>query len=115
MNRLTGLLSPWNHAIHACSIAILVVAALACPGQAAADGASGATVTIATFNIQVFGKSKRSKPEVMEVLADIADEFDILAVQEIRDISGETPGVYLDAMNAQGDEAHEMVVSPRLG
>jgi endonuclease/exonuclease/phosphatase family metal-dependent hydrolase len=73
------------------------------------------TVRIATFNIQVFGRSKRSKPDVMRVLVDIADEFDILAVQEIRDASGDTAGAYLEAMNSQGNEDHRMAVGPRLG
>jgi endonuclease/exonuclease/phosphatase family metal-dependent hydrolase len=120
MNRRTWLLKAWIHATRATSTVILVAVALGCQKQAAADDAldadsTGATITIATFNIQIFGKAKRGKPDVMKVLADIADEFDILAVQEIRDASGDTPGVYLNAMNAQGDEDHEMVVGPRLG
>ena len=101
-------------------MAILMGASLGCQEPAAADDAldthtPGATVTVGTFNIQIFGKAKRAKPDVMAVLADIADEFDILAIQEIRDASGDTPGVYLDAMNAQGDENHRMLVGPRLG
>ena len=120
MNRLTGLRRPWNHVTRTVLIAILTTAALGCRGQASSDDTLDteppvATVTIATFNIQIFGKAKRAKPDVMAVLADIADEFDILAVQEIRDASGDTPGVYLDAMNAQGDENHQMLVGPRLG
>jgi deoxyribonuclease-1-like protein len=107
----------WHRYIHALAMAAVFVG---CGQQdTLADtlntDVAAATVTIATFNIQVFGKSKRSRPAVMEVLADIADEFDIMAVQEVRDVSGETPQVYLDAMNAHGDESHEMVVGPRLG
>jgi endonuclease/exonuclease/phosphatase family metal-dependent hydrolase len=120
MNCLTGLRRPWVHVTRTTLIAILATAALGCQKQAAADDAldtdaPAATVTVGTFNIQIFGKAKRAKPDVMAVLADIADEFDILAVQEIRDASGDTPSVYLDAMNAQGDEHHEMVVGPRMG
>ena len=120
MNCFMYLLIPWRRFTHVLSIAVTVTATLTCQQQAYAAGAlditrPDAAVTIATFNIQVFGKSKRSKPDVMDVLVDIADEFDILAVQEIRDASGDTPGFYLDAMNALGDEHHEMVVSPRLG
>ena len=120
MNRLTGLLRPWTPVTRAVAVAILVMVAMGCQEEAAADDAldtdsPGATVTIGTFNIQIFGKAKRAKPDVMEVLADIADEFDILAIQEIRDSSGDTPRVYLDAMNAQGAERHKMLVGPRLG
>ncbi|MDA1193279.1 MAG: hypothetical protein O3A46_16510 [Candidatus Poribacteria bacterium] len=73
------------------------------------------SVRIASFHIQVFGASKRGNPTVMNTLVTIADEFDILIVQGIRDITGETPTAYLDAMNAVGDERAAMIVSPRLG
>ncbi len=36
-----------------------------------------ATISIAAFNIQVFGKTKAGKPEVMEILARTISEFDI--------------------------------------
>ena len=41
-------------------------------------------IKIAAFNIQVFGTSKASKPEVMDTLAKIVRTYDIIAVQEIR-------------------------------
>ena len=46
------------------------------------------TIKIASFNIQVFGVSKASKPEVMGILASIISQFDVVAIQEIRDKSG---------------------------
>ena len=46
------------------------------------------------FNIQVFGPSKASKPEVMEVLASIISQFDIVAIQEIRDKSGKVIKIF---------------------
>ena len=46
------------------------------------------TITITSFNIQVFGISKAGKPEVMEIITDIITQFDIVAIQEIRDKSG---------------------------
>src|SRR5262249_28234830 len=42
------------------------------------------TVKLATFNIQVFGRSKLDKPEVMQVLAETVRKFDLVAIQEIR-------------------------------
>jgi len=94
----------------------VLVLATGCEGNdGSLAGGGPERVTIATFNIQVFGESKRLKPSVMGILADIADEFDVIAIQEIRDVSGETPGAFLSAMNAQGGEAHDMVVSERLG
>ena len=120
MKCLTDARAAGNSITRALTVGVALAIAWGCQEPAAADDGVDAhdlrtTVTLATFNIQVFGKAKRSKPEVMEVLADIGDEFDIMAVQEVRDASGDTPGVYLDAMNAQGDEIHEMVVGPRLG
>ena len=44
-------------------------------------GGDHGAITIAAFNIQTFGKTKRSKPEVMAVLAKIAREFDVLLVR----------------------------------
>jgi hypothetical protein len=45
------------------------------------------TVKLAAFNLQIFGTSKADKPEVMEVLSKTIRNFDIVAVQEIRDAS----------------------------
>ena len=38
---------------------------------------------IASFNIQVFGRSKLRRP-VMKVLCDVVRRFDVLAIQEVR-------------------------------
>ncbi|HUV33440.1 MAG TPA: endonuclease/exonuclease/phosphatase family protein [Candidatus Desulfaltia sp.] len=73
------------------------------------------TIRVAAFNIQVFGATKRGKPEVMEVLTRIAREFDVVLVQEIRDISGETAPAYLAAINGLEGPAYAYVESPRLG
>jgi endonuclease/exonuclease/phosphatase family metal-dependent hydrolase len=92
------------------------------PGNGGDDGTDGApeptpepeTIKVAAFNIQVFGQSKRSKPEVMEVLVDVAREFDVMLVQEIRDSSGETAPAYLELIN--GEEAnYAYIESERLG
>ncbi len=71
-------------------------------------------IKVAAFNIQVFGVSKRSKPEVMEVLVDVAREFDVMLVQEIRDSSGETAPAYLDLINGEG-ASYAYIESERLG
>jgi deoxyribonuclease-1-like protein len=73
-----------------------------------------ASIKVAAFNIQVLGRTKRSKPEVMEVLVDVAREFDVMLVQEIRDSSGETAPAYLDLING-GGASYAYVESERLG
>lgn len=42
------------------------------------------TLRIASFNIQVFGDAKASKPHVYDTLAQIVALFDVVAIQEIR-------------------------------
>jgi len=41
------------------------------------------SIKIASFNIQIFGQSKASNQEVMEILVQIIRNFDIVAIQEI--------------------------------
>lgn len=47
------------------------------------EPASG-KISIASFNIQVFGSSKLGKPEVMEKIVAIINNFDAVAIQEVR-------------------------------
>jgi len=72
------------------------------------------TIKIATFNIQTFGKTKAGKEDVMDVLADIMTNFDIIAVQEFRDKTEETPESFLNKINSKRD-TYDYVLSPRLG
>ncbi len=68
---------------------------------------------VGSFNIQIFGQSKASNAAVMAVLADVVRQYDVLAIQEIRD-SSETS---LPALVRQADPTgnYQYVVSPRLG
>jgi len=72
------------------------------------------TIKIASFNIQVFGRSKASKPEVMEVLSKIIFQFDIVAIQEIRDKTGKAIKDLEVAVDALG-ENYDFIIGPRLG
>jgi len=45
----------------------------------------GETITIANWNLQVFGDTKASNLELMQDYADIIDNYDIIFIQEIRD------------------------------
>ena len=75
---------------------------------------SNETLRIGAFNIQVFGISKASKPEVMDVLADIIRTYDIIAIQEIRDKSQTALPALVDLVNTDGSQ-YDYVVSERLG
>ncbi|MFN7991364.1 MAG: endonuclease/exonuclease/phosphatase family protein [Candidatus Micrarchaeia archaeon] len=72
-------------------------------------------LTIASFNIQVFGESKRSKSEVMDVLAKTARRFDIMAIEELRDDTETTLPFYLERINSLPGPRYSAVSSPRLG
>lgn len=69
------------------------------------------TLDILSFNIQIFGRTKASKPEVMEVIVDIIDDYDLISIQEMRDISGDSARILYSMM----PEYYEMWLSPREG
>ena len=73
------------------------------------------TLSVAAFNIQVFGRTKRSKADVMTVLTTVAREVDVLLVQEIRDSSEYTADFFLEAINKGNDRQYAMYEGPRLG
>ena len=85
------------------------------PEEEDGDLVEGESIRIAAFNVQVFGKTKREKEDVMGYLALIAREFDVVLIQEIRDASGETAPSYLALINQAGGPAYAYVESPRLG
>jgi endonuclease/exonuclease/phosphatase family metal-dependent hydrolase len=69
---------------------------------------------LATFNIQVFGPTKAGKPEVMAALASIVRRYDLVAVQEIKDVSGQAPLSLLEACNGEGED-YALALSERTG
>lgn len=72
------------------------------------------TIKLAAFNLQVFGTTKAGKPEVMDVLSKIIRNYDVIAVQEIRDSSQTALPKLRDAINSMGSP-YDYVVSERLG
>lgn len=72
------------------------------------------TISIASFNIQIFGKTKASKKEVMNILARIIVKFDIVAIQEIRDKSG-IAIKRLEALIDNHGEDYSVITGDRLG
>jgi len=72
------------------------------------------SVRIASFNIQVFGKSKLAKPEVMEVLAETVRRFDLVAIQEVRATSDEILPRFIDQINSTGRH-YSFKIGPRQG
>ena len=78
------------------------------------DGNTSASIKIASFNIQIFGQSKASNQEVMDILVQIIRNFDIIAIQEIRDAAGTAILTLKDQVNADGS-SYDVLVGPRVG
>jgi endonuclease/exonuclease/phosphatase family metal-dependent hydrolase len=73
------------------------------------------TLKLAAFNLQIFGTTKAGKPEVMGVLSKIIRNYDVIAVQEIRDSSQTSLPLLRDAVNSMGSPQYDYVISERLG
>ncbi|HEY4233464.1 MAG TPA: endonuclease/exonuclease/phosphatase family protein [Lacipirellulaceae bacterium] len=81
----------------------------------------GPAIRIASFNIQVFGDSKASKTYVMQTLAAIIRNFQIVAIQEIRTKNDYLLDNFLrdyvnqGAANQSNAHIYDYVIGPRLG
>ncbi len=84
------------------------------PAAPPANVANGATIRIASFNIQVFGKTKASKPYVMRELAEIVNQFDVVAIQEVRSKDQYLIPNFVQLVN-QGGRRFDHVIGPRIG
>lgn len=99
----------------------LVAIILAFFGSTLQEGENGtieeepSVIKIAAFNIQIFGKTKRQKDYVMDVLTNIAREFDIVFIQEIRDSREETAPYFLQKINEMEGAKYKFIRSERLG
>jgi deoxyribonuclease-1-like protein len=81
----------------------------------------GPAIRIASFNIQVFGDSKASKPYIMQTLAQIIRNFQLVAIQEIRTKNDYHLDNFLrdyvnqGVANQPGSHYYDYVIGPRLG
>uniref|UniRef100_H3CM57 Deoxyribonuclease n=1 Tax=Tetraodon nigroviridis TaxID=99883 RepID=H3CM57_TETNG len=75
-----------------------------------------ATMKVASFNIQKFGKNKLSDPEVLNILVKIVCRYDIILILEVVDVSGQSVKLFFDALNKSSTKHHySMKLSARLG
>lgn len=80
----------------------------------AESGSDSDTLTIGAFNIQVFGTTKADKADVMEILSQVIRDYDIIAIEEIRDSSGTALPKLIELVNSDGS-SYSYFVSERLG
>ena len=71
-------------------------------------------ILVASFNMQVFGTSKLAKQHVVDVLAQVIRNFDVVAIQEVRAKSNEVIPSFVKQVNADGSR-YQYVIGPRLG
>jgi endonuclease/exonuclease/phosphatase family metal-dependent hydrolase len=93
---------------------IFLAALLVCLATGPAWSQDQKGVRIATFNIQNLGAKKVGTPSIRKYLAETIRQFDIVAVQEISDVSNKTPGILLNEINSSG-RRYGMLVSERTG
>ncbi|XP_061582622.1 deoxyribonuclease gamma-like isoform X2 [Cololabis saira] len=71
---------------------------------------------IASFNVQRFGRSKVSDPNVLNILVKIISRYDIIVILEVVDISGESVETLMEALNKSNRKHHyTLKISSRLG
>lgn len=71
---------------------------------------TGVNISIACWNLQIFGPSKSSNETLLDYYVEKLDDYDIFIVQEIRDVSG-------DAIKtlAEGFPEYQYIISNRAG
>lgn len=70
---------------------------------------------VSAFNVQVFGLSKMDKAEVVEALTQIITRFDLVMIQEVRDISETAIVELLNRVNSVSPQPYALFLSERLG
>ena len=71
-------------------------------------------ISVATWNIQSFGRAKVGRPHVMQVIVDIVRRFDVIAIQEVRSKDQSVIQEFLAMVNQDGYE-YGIVIGPRVG
>ncbi len=69
---------------------------------------------VATFSIDLLERAKSENPVVLESLASILAQFDVIALQRIATNQSHSIGTIVDLMNASG-LTYDYVVGPRVG
>lgn len=76
--------------------------------------ATSGTLRIASFNVSVFDDAKSRDDERMDVLARIALQFDVMAIQGIRAESDQVLPRFIDDLRQRGGQ-YDYAIGPRLG
>lgn len=71
-------------------------------------------ILIGSWNIQKLGKSKTSKTEILDKITDVISRYDIIAIQEITDVTGITIPRVMDSL-LKKNRNYAYLLSERIG
>ena len=81
--------------------------------EASLPDSSRDSIRIATFNLQVFGRTKTGHLQTMQYLARIGCQFDVIALQEICGPGEDAVALLVEEMNRDGSRYDYMLSEPR--
>jgi len=90
---------------------LLILLALVFSPISGENSSSPQTIRIMSFNIQTFGVTKMSRPEVVEILVSLVSQADIIAVQEVRSVRIDP----VERFMALLPDKYDYVIGPREG
>lgn len=93
------------------SILLTLILVISCSSTEKIGFTRNNRIKIASFNIQIFGKAKASRNNVMTVLAQIATRFDILAIQEVGSNGNPSEATTTSVMNRYINRINELAGS----
>lgn len=71
-------------------------------------------ITVASWNLKNIGQSKLNDSARMDVIVDVLKKYDIIAIQEVKDISLQLPQQLVSKMNQDGSN-YNVLASDRVG
>jgi len=71
-------------------------------------------ITIASWNLKNFGQTKLNDPARIDIIIKVLKKYDIIAIQEVQDVSLALPNKLIAKINADG-ENYKVVSSERVG
>jgi deoxyribonuclease-1-like protein len=106
----------WNRSVRVLVLLASIVAlSVPRPSFAASGGGGRTRLEVGSFNIQVFGESKFSKPFIRQAILSIISRYDIIFIQEIRDDKNKAIFELLKELNADTGRNYHALVSTRMG
>merc|ERR1712110_80366 len=79
------------------------------------DDVVGEKLDALSFNVQIFGQSKISKPDVVQILIEIFDRSDVSMMMEIRDSAQTAFPEFVSQLNAYSGHTYNWTVGDRKG